>query len=655
MSNCYWLWYPGDFELYHALRQNFSRVERGFGWPAFWKSEGFRNRVVFWREYELARAAAFRVFAKGVGFVRVNGEKHLFGEPISCGPGKVTVVIHVGRIDAPPCVYIEGDAIRSDGGWWAEDYDRPPVPAGYNRYYTEPGQDPAVWVYHERVYLPVKTECLNEGVLYEFETELTAALQVGCRGERLSGMTVFCGESREEALDLRHCYYSWQPDPQTGRCPRCAVRYAFIPGPAVELTAIHQFVDFPARAKFTCDDPRINRIWAVAEHTFRLCSDVFFLDGVKRDRWIWSGDAYQSLFVSRYLLGDPDIEQRTLLALRGNDPMTTHINTIVDYSLLWVLGVKAHYDTYRDREFLARIYPKMKTLMAFCEGRREEHGFLIGKERDWIFIDWADLDKDGPLGAEQMLLAACWEAMGQVSLLLGNREDSRAYRAKGQQLLALINRFYWDEDLGAYLDSFTSGRRHVSRQTNILALRCGVADEGKRRRILRSVLLSDRLPPITTPYFRFYELDALGDCGCLATVLETIRDYWGGMLDRGAVTFWETFDPGEPPSRQYDMYGDKFGKSLCHAWSASPIYLLARYFVGLRLGEPGGSRFVLCPRPEFFSRLDCTLPLGGEDGWVRVQWGARELTVETNRPGGVLRLGDRELPLAPGEPLRVKV
>ena len=38
MSKSYWIWYPGDFELYHGMKQNFSRVERGFGWPAFWLS-----------------------------------------------------------------------------------------------------------------------------------------------------------------------------------------------------------------------------------------------------------------------------------------------------------------------------------------------------------------------------------------------------------------------------------------------------------------------------------------------------------------------------------------------------------------------------------------------------------------------------------------
>ena len=55
MEHTLWIWYPGDFELYHAMKQNFSRVERGFGWPAFWKSEGFRNRVAFRRIYELGQ------------------------------------------------------------------------------------------------------------------------------------------------------------------------------------------------------------------------------------------------------------------------------------------------------------------------------------------------------------------------------------------------------------------------------------------------------------------------------------------------------------------------------------------------------------------------------------------------------------------------
>lgn len=93
--------------------------------------------------------------------------------------------------------------------------------------------------------------------------------------------------------------------------------------------------------------------------------ESFFIDGVKRDKWIWSGDAYQSFFVNRYLMADAEIDQRTILALRGNDPMTRHINTIVGYSLLWLLGVDYHNEGYGDRDFLELVYPKMVPLWIF--------------------------------------------------------------------------------------------------------------------------------------------------------------------------------------------------------------------------------------------------------------------------------------------------
>ena len=117
-------------------------------------------------------------------------------------------------------------------------------------------------------------------------------------------------------------------------------------------------------------------------------------------------------------MADPDINRRTLLALRGNDPMTTHINTIVDYSLYWILSVQEHYEAYADEQFVRQVYPKMVSLIKFCEEQLDEHGFLIGRQKDWIFIDWADLDKEGPLCAEQMLFAACYRAMAAVAVVV---------------------------------------------------------------------------------------------------------------------------------------------------------------------------------------------------------------------------------------------
>ena len=664
-NKAYWIWYPGDMELYFALRQNFSRVERGYGWPAFWKSDGFRNRVAFRRSYELAEETHFTVCSKAVGHVLVDETKYPFGTEIVCPAGRHRISIHAGRIDAFPSVYVAGDVICSDAGWMAEDYASAPVPAGMSSYFHDPTQDTAEWPYREQVFEPVSVTEVNadetDGWLYEFETELTAVLQVETPVD--PKIRIYCGESEAEALDMIHCYYSWEPDPETGRCPLCAVRYAFIPGERVNLRAIHQFVDIPVKASFHSSDERLNQIWQVAEHTFRLCSGIFFIDGAKRDKWIWSGDAYQSLFVSRYLFSDPEIERRTLLALRGNDPITTHINTIVDYSMLWLLGVRQHMEVYKDMDFLRLIWPKCRSLMSFLESQLDDDGFLIGRDGDWIFIDWADLDKTAPFGAEQMPLYACYEAMEHFSRMLsegkksgdetvrdekdsedeavrdekesedeavrdekGPGNEAAVWKEKKRQLYERIQECFWDSEKKAFIDSFASGQRHVSRQTNLFAMRFGLCTKEQKEQIIQNVILNGDVPAITTPYFAFFELDALGEAGMTEEVLRRMKAYWGGMLDRGAVTFWEEFDENVPEEEQYDMYGDKFGKSLCHAWAASPLYLIGRYLIGLVDTDEG---FTVTPRWDLIpEKLEVTLPVRGGEAFVKIKRDGKNIVIE---------------------------
>ena len=249
---CFWLWYPGDFELYHAMKQNFSRVERGCAWPAFWKSEGFRNRVAFRRVYDLSAPAEFTVLgaADSRGYVQLDEEKHPFGAPISCPPGRHRISVHIACLSCVPSIYVMGEEICSDEGWTVEDYAADPVPAVHNRYFTDPARDPADWAYTEKVYEPVAAEEIRGGLLFSFETELTAALELSGEG----CPTVYLGESREEALDTENCYFHCTPDPVTRRCPRQAMRYAYIPGANAgdyRARAIHQYVDIPVKASFS--------------------------------------------------------------------------------------------------------------------------------------------------------------------------------------------------------------------------------------------------------------------------------------------------------------------------------------------------------------------------------------------------------------------
>ena len=73
------------------------------------------------------------------------------------------------------------------------------------------------------------------------------------------------------------------------------------------------------------------------------------------------------------------------------------------------------------------------------------------------------------------------------------------------------------------------------------------------------------------------------------------------------------------------MYGDPFGKSLCHAWGASPIYLLGRYFLGVKPTSPGYETYEVKPRTEYFDKLDCVVPAGERS--VHIVWQDGQLQV----------------------------
>ena len=665
MSKAVWIWYPGDFEIFHGMRQNFRREERGLGWPAFWKMDDWRKNLRFFRKYELRAPEIITVYGRGVGHVQVNGKKFSLGEEIELLPGVNLIEVFIGNITGLPCIYAESSEesgiICSDAGWGVDDF-LDAVPVGTSSLYTEREQDPNEVEYEEIRVQPQSVIEKEGGTLVDFGRMVDGRPVIS--GKRT--FSILYGESEDETMDPDYCYYKEENAVAGRELRKRAFRYVYLPGISPEeitVYAVHQRVPLKVRASFFCDDAMLNRIWEVSEETYKLCSGLFFIDGIKRDRWIWSGDAYQSMMVNPYLYFDKEIDKRTSRALRGNTEIRQHINTIVDYTMLWLISIRNEYMTDGSVAYVREMYPKMEAVMELLFSQTDEHGFVRGRERDWIYIDWADIDKDGCISAEQVLLWKCCKVMAYCAGILAERanpeigsdceavpnrnkdslkapalgpdgrplpvdsvapfdaplpEEERAclaervafYEEKAETLRKAILEYYWDGEKGALIDSFTSGKRNVTRHANIFAVLFDFADEEQTKQICKNVLYNESIPQITTPYFKFFELDALGKLGDLDRIWKTLHEYWGGMIERGAVTFWELFDPAQDGSAQYSMYGDPFGKSLCHAWGASPIYLLGKYFLGVRPTSPGYRTYEVKPAVRYFDRLDCTVPVG---------------------------------------------
>src|SRR5690606_20024733 len=113
-------------------------------------------------------------------------------------------------------------------------------------------------------------------------------------------------------------------------------------------------------------------------------------------------------------------------------------------------------------------------------------------------------------------------------------------------------------------------------------------------------------------FYGYYMLQAMAKAGNYEGAMEVIREYWGGMLDLGATSFWEHFDikwlenAGRidelVPADKVDVhceYGDYcyvgLRHSLSHGWASGPTAWLTEHVLGIKILEKGAKRIAVKP------------------------------------------------------------
>ena len=632
-SKARWIWGFGEFELYHHLLVSTRRQEKGCDYPCMWYLSSPEKSMVFKKEFTAPFDTVLKIVTHSKGMVRIAGMLKPVNTDIKVPAGDHEIVVELFDLERFTSLYCDSEYLISDDTWICEACDSVERPVAYLDCYSSPEDDPAVFPFLYKEIKPVSSRTVNGGVLYDFGKETFARLFVEITAGKT--VTLVYGESEEEALDennaiIREKITSEDVMPRPGR----AFRYIFMSssdGSDVIFNAEYEYLPLKDKAYFRCDKPEISRIWDMCSYTFHLNSREFFLDGIKRDRWVWSGDAYQSFMVNRYLFADDAITERTIIALLGKPPYRRHINFINDYSAYLIMAIKEHLFESGNIDFVKKIYPSVKALYSFIISRLDENGYSVGLPGDWVFVDWGVLDKTGAICVEQILLWQVYLSMTYISSALGEED---VYSDKARKLENQIRKDYWDREKGAYIDSFSSGKRFTSRQTNVFAVLFGLADEKETSSIIKNVFENDDLPQITTPYFKLYELMALCKTGAVSKTQKYISEYWGGMLECGATTVWEAFDPSKHGAQHYEMYGSKYGKSLCHAWGSGPVFLLGRYCCGVKTEATGGSKFSVRPEPGVYNEFEAVVPVG--KGTVSLKYSHGSIEVFADIDGGTL-------------------
>lgn len=695
-----WIWYPGDYEIWLGNKMNNRRTERGAFFPPFWKQDSHYVTVEFSHHLDLAADEEVEIVAEGRYNVKLDG-KLLFGMPhhLTIPAGQHSLNIKVWNQSTPPAIWVQGKTFCTDGSWQVTNEDKEWIDdsgkasdTSVSEYMDAGCWDVTCWDFHDKCAFPSQfaltqgnikpkeTKQVKDGTLYDFGCETFGYLVI----EEPAGngtLRAYYGESEEEALSTDRCetldVFTIE---ETGAvidestrdalplCPgaKCsyvatgskALRYVYVV--AAEgahckgVSLQYEYMPEEVRASFRCNDEQINRMWQVGERTLHLTTREFFIDGIKRDRWTWSGDAYQSYLMNYYLYFDSACVRRTTWQLRGKDPVTAHVNTIMDYTFYWFLGIYDYYMYTGDRHFVEQIYPRMQSLMAYCLSRAGGQGMMEGLAGDWVFVDWSPqpMDKHGFLAFEQVLFCKSLETMALCARLVENSHDEEEYYRLYSSLRKKLMPTFWDETRHALIHNVVDGKRskEVTRYANMFAIFFDYLNEKQKQEVAKHVIHNGNVMPITTPYMQFYELEALCSLGNQSEVLTRMKEYWGGMLAHGATSFWEAYDPSvdaeglRPMADHLAMYGRPYGKSLCHAWGASPVYLLGKYFLGVKPVKPGYEEFEIKPELGGLEFMEGTVPT--PHGEIKVYMDHATIRVKATEGAGYLHFHSQGHPAA---------
>lgn len=408
------------------------------------------------------------------------------------------------------------------------------------------------------------------------------------------------------------------------------------------VRAVSLMRPMPRVGAFRSSDERLNRVWETAVRTVHLCCQDFLWDGIKRDRLVWMGDTHPETRAILAVFGAADVLRDSLdYAAATTPPETAWMNGMANYTLWFLRNTHDWYFYTGDAAYLkARRDYLVKTVEhVLAETFGEKAAF-----RTKGFLDWptqhnkpaVDAGTRGLVAVALDNAAALMDVVGEAGVAARCRAAAAKVRTEKPD-------------------------PHGAKSAAALLALGGLRDA---KEMYRDVLGRNGHDGVST-FYGYYMLEAMSAAGEGRRALDTVRDYWGAMLDMGATSFWEDFNvawtnnatrlDALPEAGKKDIHGD-FGEfcypgyrhSLCHGWSAGPAAWCINRVLGLKALD-AGCRTVRV-KPFLGDLAWAEGALATPHGPVRVRHERRAdgtVATQVDAPAGVRIV--RETPQAPRE------
>lgn len=353
------------------------------------------------------------------------------------------------------------------------------------------------------------------------------------------------------------------------------------------IRAISLMRPMPYLGSFKCNDERLNTIWSTAARTLHLCCQDYIWDGIKRDRLVWMGDMHPELMTLMAVFGSQKVLPDSLDYMRETTPADKWMNGMPSYTLWWIRCQHDWFHYTGDLGYLKAQHTYIKNVFANLVK-------FIGSDNQCAisngFLDWPTQNNPKAVAAGMhALMLMTFEDGGRLAKALHDAELETQCKTAA-----------------ARLRQYTPAPEGSKQVAALLAL-AGLADA----KSMNAVLAKDGVQGVST-FYGYYMLEARAKAGDIQGAIDTVRDYWGGMLDMGATSFWEDFNVAWtenafridelPVAGKKDIHGDYgdycyvgFRHSLCHGWASGPAPWLIAHVLGIQVVDVGCKTMRICP------------------------------------------------------------
>ena len=325
------------------------------------------------------------------------------------------------------------------------------------------------------------------------------------------------------------------------------------------------------------------KIYDACVNTLRLCMMEHYVDTPWREQCLYVYDSRNQALCGYHVFDEGNAEYvRANLKLIAKDRREDGLLaicypcgidlTIPSFSLYYFMQVKEYLQYTGDTSLVEEVYDKLiSVLSVFIKNRKDGLVLRFEGANHWNFYDWSpNLDGAGyfsqgalPDLMINLLFILALDNLKWIDEKLGKAFLYEGLIEEGKQ--AVRNTFFQGKD-GLFAMSVDGTDYTVL--GNALAVLSGVATPSESRYICEKIVegaLNDC--SLSMKIFKYEALLKTDKDAYQVWVHKEIQREYGKMVEEGN-TVWETIDGGS-------AFGN--AGSLCHGWSAIPIYFYTKY------------------------------------------------------------------------------